>query len=360
MKKRLHILLLCILALIIIVNGCSQPIGTESGGREGNKITIIDCIDREVELEGVPERIASLDPFAGQAVIMMGHGDNMPATVGGVKRDLLLQAMSPTLSEAAVVKESGAMNAEAVLALGIDLILVKGDMHENKAEREKLEKTGIPYIVIDYDSIEEQYKAFSIIGAALGETEKAEKMVKYYKDVTKRVKKIVTTIPEDKRPKLYHSVNESLRTDTAGSLGAEWIGITGVKNVSIEDDLLLSDRKTYTTIEQVFVWDPDIIICNESGVNEYILQDPKWAGLRAVREGNVFQIPIGVSRWGHPSSTETPLAILWLADLIYPEYFKDFDIKDEMKDYYKTFYDYEVTDQVIEKILSGIGIRNPK
>ena len=41
-----------------------------------------------------------------------------------------------------------------------------------------------------------------------------------------------------------------------------------------EDDLFLKKRKTYTTLEQVFVWDPDIIICNESGVNDYILQDP--------------------------------------------------------------------------------------
>ena len=198
-----------------------------------------------------------------------------------------------------------------------------------------------------------------VIGEALGETEEAQAMVDYYKNAIERVEKVVEKIPQEERPSLYHSVNEALRTDIEGSLEAEWIGITGVENVSLEDDLFLKKRKTYTTLEQVFVWDPDIIICNESGVNDYILQDPQWSGLRAVREGNVYQIPIGVSRWGHPSSTETSLAILWLAKLLYPDYFEDLDIREEMRDYYYTFYDFKVSEETLDKILSGKGIRAP-
>ncbi len=360
MKKRISIIFLCILILSIISTGCSQPMSTEEVDREDSPYTITDCIGREVELKGIPKRIATLDPFAGQTVIMLGHGDNMPATVGGVKRDLLLQAISPTLAEAKVVKESGAINAEAVLAMGIDILFIKGDMYENTSEKEKIEMTGIPYVVINYETMEEQFKAFSVIGDALKESSKAEMMINYYKDAIKRVEERVKDIPLEERPKLYHSVNEALRTDIEGSLGAEWIGVTGVENVSLEGDLLLKDRKTFTTLEQIFVWDPDIIICNESGVDKFILQDEKWAGLRAVREGNVYQIPIGVSRWGHPSSTETPLAILWLANLLYPQYFSDIDIKNEIKEYYKTFYDFEVSDEIIENILSGVGIRAPK
>ena len=360
MKKRTVIVILCILMLINI-SACSTgtPVDNPVEDKDGI-MTITDCIGREVQLNGYPERIATLDPFAGQAVIMLGYGDRMPATVNGVKRDLLLQEICPSLKEAKVVKDSGAMNAEAVLALGIDLIFVKSDMYfNNEAERDKLEKTGIPYLVIDYNSIEEQYKAFMVIGEALGETEEAQAMVDYYKNAIERVEKVVEKIPQEERPSLYHSVNEALRTDIEGSLEAEWIGITGVENVSLEDDLFLKKRKTYTTLEQVFVWDPDIIICNESGVNDYILQDPQWSGLRAVREGNVYQIPIGVSRWGHPSSTETSLAILWLAKLLYPDYFEDLDIREEMRDYYYTFYDFKVSEETLDKILSGKGILAP-
>ena len=75
--------------------------------------------------------------------------------------------------------------------------------------------------------------------------------------------------------------------------------------------------------------------------------------------GNVYQIPIGVSRWGHPSSTETSLAILWLAKLLYPDYFEDLDIRGGDEDYYYTFYDFKVSEETLDKILSGKGIRAP-
>jgi iron complex transport system substrate-binding protein len=41
-----------------------------------------------------------------------------------------------------------------------------------------------------------------------------------------------------------------------------------------------------------------------------------------VQKGEVYQIPIGITRWGHPSSFETPLAILWLMKLLYPGSFE--------------------------------------
>ncbi len=34
-----------------------------------------------------------------------------------------------------------------------------------------------------------------------------------------------------------------------------------------------------------------------------------------------YQAPIGISRWGHPGSLETPLAVLWTAKTVYPDKF---------------------------------------
>lgn len=352
-----------IVAMLFFVAGCSLGEGKNTSDPKGDAnaqpIIVIDSVGREITIPAEWDAVATLDPFAGQCVIMYGHGDKMPATINGVKRDLLLQEISPSLAQAVVVKDSGAMNAEAVLSMGIDFILVKSDMYLNDGEKDKLDKTGIPYIVIDYRTIEEQMEAFLLIGRALGEEEEAQEMVDWYKDSIKRAKEVASAVPEALKPKLYHSVNEALRTDVMGSLEAEWIGITGVKNVSLEDNLFLNEGKTYTNLEQVYTWNPDLIICNESGIDDVIRTDPQWAGLRAVQEDRVYQIPIGVSRWGHPSSTETSLGILWLTNLLYPDYFEDFNMKQEMFDYYKTFYDYEISDEMLDKILSGDGIRAP-
>ncbi|MBF7097312.1 ABC transporter substrate-binding protein [Alkalibacter mobilis] len=357
MNKIFKISTLALIAATLFV-GCAP--GNE--GRENPKqdvVVVVDSVEREVEIPAELDAIATLDPFAGQCVIMYGYGDMMPATISGVKRDVLLQEMSPTLIDAAVVKDSGAMNAEAVMALDIDLIFVKSDMYFNDAEKDKLEKTNIPYVVIDYTTMEEQMEAFLLIGTALGEVDEAQEMIDWYNDAISWAESTAAKVPQEERPALYHSVNESLRTDVEGSLEAEWIGVTGVKNVSLEDNLFLNEGKTYTNLEQIYSWDPDMIICNESGIDDFILSDPKWQGLRAVKDGRVYQIPIGVSRWGHPSSTETSLGILWLTDLIYKENIGDFDLKEKVGSYYRRFYDYEMTDEIYEKILSGDGIRAP-
>ncbi|QSX07828.1 ABC transporter substrate-binding protein [Alkalibacter rhizosphaerae] len=359
-KAKVHV---WIWIVILMLAGCSNTAGEikNNGNQTDPKepIVVTDSVNRIVEIPLEWDAIATLDPFAGQCVIMYGHGDHMPATINGVKRDLLLREMSPTLEDAAVVKDSGSMNAEAVLSMGIDFMFVKSDMYFNDAEKDKLDKTGIPYIVIDYRTIEEQMEAFMLIGKALGEEKEAQDMIDWYNESIDLVEEVVSKVPQEERPKLYHSVNEALRTDVDGSLEAEWIGITGVYNVSLEDDLFLNEGKTYTNLEQIYTWDPDLIICNESGIDEFILSDPKWGGLRAVREKQVYQIPIGVSRWGHPSSTETSLGILWLADLLYADYFDDFDLKQVMYDYYLRFYEYDASDEMLEKILSGKGIRAP-
>lgn len=339
---------------IFLLSACNNTVNHSE-----NTINIVDCVGREVQVPLNPKAIATLDPFAGQAVIMLGFGDKMPATINGVKRDMLLQSISPSLANSTVVKDSGSINAETVLSMGIDLMFVKSDMYTNESEREKIEKLNIPYLVIDYNNIEEHQKALMVIGESLGASEEAAEMVKYYNDSIGRVEDVVAHIPEEERPKLYHAVNEATRTDAEGSLAADWIGVTGAINVSLGGYLSLQGEKTFATLEQIYEWDPDVIICSESGVDDFILQDTKWVGLRAVRERDVHQIPIGVSRWGHPSSSETSLAILWLAKTLYPEEFKDLDIRDEVRYFYDTFFDYEISDETLDLVLSGEGIRAP-
>ncbi|MBR4767019.1 MAG: iron ABC transporter substrate-binding protein, partial [Clostridia bacterium] len=62
---------------------------------------------------------------------------------------------------------------------------------------------------------------------------------------------------------------------------------------------------------------------------------------------------------GHPSSFETPLALLWLMQLLYPDSF-EIDMNSEIKDFYKTFFDFTITDEWLESIIEGTEMREPK
>jgi iron complex transport system substrate-binding protein len=68
-------------------------------------------------------------------------------------------------------------------------------------------------------------------------------------------------------------------------------------------------------------------------------------------------LPSGISRWGHPSSPETPLAILWTAKTLYPDRFTDLDMTRECDHFYKEFFGMQLSDEVIQNILFGEGMR---
>lgn len=354
-KKTLALLLVTVVAFSIFVSGCNKSTGNVSDNVK--TVTCVDSVGRKVEVPQNPQKIAALDSFTGQAIFVLGAGDKIITTVGGVQRDKLLQAISPKLANASVAMGSGSINAEELLRLKPDVIFVKGSVYATASEKAKLDELGIPYLVIDYTDMKSQMDAMDIIGKAIGKSDKAKEYRKFYEDTISYVKERVKDIPENDLPRIYHSINEAVRTDGPDTLGADWITVTRAINVSVDQPLKYSEDNYFATLEQIYNWNPKIIICNESGVSDYILTDEKWQGLDAVINKTVYQIPIGASRWGHEGSAETPLAILWLAKLLYPDKFKDLDIYQQTKVFYKEFYNYDVSEDTMQSILLGKGLR---
>lgn len=61
-----------------------------------------------------------------------------------------------------------AINGESLMALQPDLIFIKEAMYSTEGERAKLDKLGVPYLVVGYDSMEEQINALHMIGESIG------------------------------------------------------------------------------------------------------------------------------------------------------------------------------------------------
>ncbi|MEL7647548.1 MAG: ABC transporter substrate-binding protein [Sedimentibacter sp.] len=364
MKARLNIWLAIILLSSLFLWGCASetavPKDVEADSAKESFITVVDCFNREVSIAVPVERIACGYAYTGHVAALLGRGDDIVAVVDGLKRDKVLTEMYPHIKDLPVPFSTGAINIEELLSCSPDVVFIKTDTALNKDATDKLDSLNIPYVVIDYFSMEEQMKTISIMGKVLGEEEKAQSYINYYMETIEKTRKITSAIPQDERVSLYHSVNEAVRTDLKDSFQDQWIQVTGGINVSVNDELKVSGDKTYATLEQIYLWDPDIIIANESGVPEYILTNEQWASLRAVKEKKVYQIPNGISRWGHPGSLETPLAILWTSRLLYPQYFTDLDMVKETKNYYSRFFSMDLTEVQAQQILTGQDMRELK
>ncbi len=349
---------LLVFAVPFLFSSGSVEMETES--ETSASVTVTDCFGREVEIPGRIERIACIYAFTVHVVTMLDRGEDIVSVVYGSKRDRLLNEINPFIKEAATPSDDGVINIEELLKTNPDIIFLKGDTAQMPAEIEKIERFNLPYVVIEYNTIEEQMKAIELIGTVIGKKEKAQAYNNYYQRQIDFVESRVIDIPTEDRIRVYHSVNEAVRTDAPGTLPAEWTELTGAINVSVGEPLRFHDNKYFASLEQIYLWDADVIIANQEDVDEYILTNEKWAGLKAVQNNRVYQIPIGISRWGHPGGMETPLALVWTAKLLYPDRFRDVNIEQITRSFYTTFFNHTISDEMLERILSADKMRLPK
>ncbi len=357
---------LLIFILLTILVSCMLPsCGNDNGGSTSSTngmdtILVTDSIGREVRVPAEVNKIAALYSFAGYAVCLLGGGNELVGVPDGLQRDILLIDLFPEVAKASVPRKGGAINSEELLRIQPDLVIVRKDSVADVKEVDKLEKTGIPYIVVDFTTMAEQRQAISIIGKAIGKSPEAEAFNAYYLEIIQRVEAIVGNIPAADKVRLFHAENQANRATHETSLVADWTKAAGVINVSVGEDLQLIGNDYYANMEQILRWDPEVIIVNETTAYKLITGHPQWSGIRAVLDNKVYQLPNGISRWGHPGSVETPLALLWTAKTVYPEMFTNISIEEEVYRFYQTFFKMELDDNKIATILKGGDLREPK
>lgn len=354
MKRLLAIFLIIIMLMSFI--GCTGT-KTDNVDISSDVKYVTDCIGREVAIPNEVNRIGCLYAISGHVVTMLGEGDKIVAVNGGLKRDKILTQICPSILDAVEPKSSGSINIEELAKAEPDLVFIESEIALDKKEAEKLDKFNIPYLAIKFTNIEEQQYMINMVAKAIGQEERAAEYIDFYDQCIGLADEKTNQIPLEERVRVYHSVNEATRTDAPDTLPASWSEVAGIINVSVGEKLNLVDSKYFASLEQILFWNPDVIIVNEDGVDNYIRTKEQFREISAVKNNKVYLMPNGVSRWGHPNSVETPLAIIWVGKTIYPEYYEDVDLDTIVKDFYIKFFNYDLTDEMIEKVLSGEQMR---
>lgn len=353
MKRKLLIFII----IILILQGCSSEVVRNP---DVPMQTVIDQIGREVEVPIEVNRIATLFAITGHVTVMLGEGEKIVAVNNGLKRDILLTEICPTILDAFTPKDSGSINIEELVRADPDVVFIESDVAASERETDKLDEFNIPYIVINFNTIEEQQDMIRLIGKILNQEDRAKEYIMEYNDILELIQNNLKELPEEERYSIYHSVNEAYRTDPKESLTTEWIQMSGGQLVSLEDELEFLDNRYFASIEQLLEWNPEVILVNEEGVDQYIMDNEKWQAIKAVKNEQVYLLPNGISRWGHPNSLEVPLGALWTAITLYPDYFSDFDHREFVKDFYSNYFDLHLTEDKLDKLLSGKDMRIDK
>jgi iron complex transport system substrate-binding protein len=242
-------------------------------------------------------------------------------------------------------------NLESVIALKPDLMLDVGSTNAtyvSLAERTQ-EQSGIPYALLDgrFDAIAATYRN---LGALIGRQADAEKLAHYAEDTLKTIQGRVANVAPGERPRVYYARGpRGLTTALGGSINMETIDFLGVRNVAGEQRGGLAN----VSIEQVLLWDPEVIITIDREFAAGVRQDPTWAPVAAVRAGRVHLSPKLPFGWvDFPPSVNRLIGLWWLAKILYPESFPE-DMRALTRDFYAMFYHVTPSDEQIDRVLAG-------
>ena len=102
------------------------------------------------------------------------------------------------------------------------------------------------------------------------------------------IKERIEKIPENRRPRVYYARGpRGLETGLGGSINVETIEFLGARNVAAERQGGLAT----VSVEQVLLWNPDVIVTIDRDFAASVRSDPVWAPVAAVRAGRVHLSP---------------------------------------------------------------------
>jgi iron complex transport system substrate-binding protein len=239
---------------------------------------------------------------------------------------------------------------ETVIALKPDLILDVGSTRGtfvSLAERVQAQ-TGIPYALLDgrFDAIPETYRK---LGALIHRPDAAEKLARYADRTLKEIDGRIADIPPDKRPRVYYARGpRGLVTGLGGSINVETIECLA-RNVAGERRGGLAN----VSIEQVLVWNPEVVVTIDREFATQVRRDPAWASVAAVRSGRVHLSPKMPFGWiDFPPSVNRLIGLWWLAKILYPARFPE-DMRKLTREFYMLFYHRTPSDTQIDHVLAG-------
>ena len=341
-----------IAALLLSLCAC----GTQKESEDAPTRPFVDSIGREVM---VPETVNTIAPSGANAQLMLYT--LCPEKLLGlcqpfsrVQKKYVDEAYwnLPVLGQ--FYGGSGTMNYEEIISAAPDIIIDIGEEKANlAADMDGLqERTGIPVIFIEA-SPDTFAEAYDMLGDVLGIPERAAALSGFVREAMSLAETNRGLIGKEKVFRTVYSQGEyGLEVNGYGSIHACVLDAVGVENAAILG-ALSSKGGDQVSIEQMLLWDPEVLILADGSNYDEIFDDPVWATVTAVKNRAVYEAPLGPYSWmGRPPSVQCVLGVLWLGNLLYPDLYA-FDMTEKTQEFYSLFFGYGLSEAEAFELLKN-------
>ena len=310
-------------------------------------VTVKDMAGREVTLEKQPERIVSGYYISSSACIALGLTDKMVGIEDKSAKRPIYKLAAPALIDLPNVGSAKAFDLEACIATEPDLVILP---MKQKDTAQTLQEMGIATLLVLPESHEQLIEMFTLIGTATNTVKQAEKLISYYNTKLSAVTELTRDIPDDEKPVVYlGSTGDILRTAPREMYQASLITTAGGKNAG---DVLEGSSWTDIDNETFLTMNPDIIVIPTDNfavsspdyTAEDVMNNPTFSDVTAVKNGAVYQMPVGYEAWDSPVPSGI-LGTLWMLKTLHPELYPAEQFAADVNEFYTVFYGFSVNEQ---------------
>lgn len=331
------------LALALLLTGCTAVSTTESTSQ-----TVSQVDNPSSALESAAESASSQLESAGEVSITDSNGSQItldtsaPRVVAaygsfaeawllaggelvGVTQDALEQRDLGLPEDIAVVGTVKEPNAEEIIALEPDLVLLASDITAQAEIRDVLENAGLACAFFQVDTFADYAFMMEQLCAITGREDLYEENVTQVGQQIEEAQANAALSSTRPNVLLIRAFSTGIKAKTDDELAGAILKDLGAHNIADDHPSMLEDL----SLEEVIAADPDYIFVTTMGdeqkaldyLNGLIQQNPAWSELSAVKEDRYIVLPKDLfhykpnNRWGE--------SYQYLGEILYPQLFHE-------------------------------------
>ena len=327
------------LALALLLTGCTAVSTTESTSQtvsqvdspssapesassqleSAGEVSITDSNGSQITLDtSAPRVVATYGSFAEAWLLAGGQ-------LCGVTQDALEQRDLGLPEDIAVVGTVKEPNAEEIIALEPDLVLLASDITAQAEIRDVLENAGLACAFFQVDTFADYAFMMEQLCAVTGREDLYEENVTQVGQQIEEAQANAALSSTRPNVLLIRAFSTGIKAKTDDELAGAILKDLGAHNIADDHPSMLEDL----SLEEVIAADPDYIFVTTMGdeqkaldyLNGLIQQNPAWSELSAVKEDRYIVLPKDLfhykpnNRWGE--------SYQYLGEILYPELFHE-------------------------------------
>lgn len=327
------------LALALLLTGCTAVSTTESTSQtvsqvdspssapesassqleSAGEVSITDSNGSHITLgTSAPRVVAAYGSFAEAWLLAGGE-------LVGVTQDALEQRDLGLPEDIAVVGTVKEPNAEEIIALEPDLVLLASDITAQAEIRDVLENAGLACAFFQVDTFADYAFMMEQLCAVTGREDLYEENVTQVGQQIEEAQANAALSSTRPNVLLIRAFSTGIKAKTDDELAGAILKDLGAHNIADDHPSMLEDL----SLEEVIAADPDYIFVTTMGdeqkaldyLNGLIQQNPAWSELSAVKEDRYVVLPKDLfhykpnNRWGE--------SYQYLGEILYPQLFHE-------------------------------------